>query len=126
MEPVTLIVTALAAGAAAGLKPTAEKAVEDAYVSVKTLITKRFGEKKDLQEALQKLEAKPERTGRQEELRDELAEAGAGEDAEVVAAAQALLDALQARPEGQQIVQHVTGNRNIFSGTGDVNVRGPL
>jgi hypothetical protein len=38
MDPITIIVTALALGAAAGLKPTAEQAVQDAYAGVKRLI----------------------------------------------------------------------------------------
>ena len=37
MDPVTIIVTALALGAAAGLKPVAEQAVKDAYAGIKTL-----------------------------------------------------------------------------------------
>jgi hypothetical protein len=38
MEPVSLIVTSLALGAAAGLKPTAEQAIKDAYGALKSLI----------------------------------------------------------------------------------------
>ncbi|HUZ39247.1 MAG TPA: hypothetical protein VMV17_23235 [Streptosporangiaceae bacterium] len=42
MDPVTLIVTALAAGSASGLAETASAAVKDAYASLKALVTKRF------------------------------------------------------------------------------------
>lgn len=42
MEPLSLIVSALAAGAAAGLQPTAEKAVKDAYAAVKNLIKAKY------------------------------------------------------------------------------------
>jgi hypothetical protein len=42
MDPVTLIVAALAAGAAAGLKPTAEQAVKDAYAGVKAFILNKY------------------------------------------------------------------------------------
>ena len=45
------------------------------------------------------------------------------QDEEIVKAAAALLEKLKALPGGQQIIQQtVTGNQNIFSGTGNVNV----
>lgn len=42
MDPVSLVVTALAAGAAIGLKDTASAAVTDAYENLKVLV-KRCG-----------------------------------------------------------------------------------
>ena len=42
MDPVTLIVIALALGAAAGLKSTAEQVVKDAYSGLKHLIIERY------------------------------------------------------------------------------------
>ena len=42
MDPVTLILTALAAGAALGVKDTASAAVKDAYEGLKALVKKRF------------------------------------------------------------------------------------
>lgn len=38
MEPISLIVTALTAGAVAAVKDTAEKGVKDTYQGLKTLI----------------------------------------------------------------------------------------
>jgi hypothetical protein len=38
MDPLTRLVTALAAGAAAALKPTVEQAVKDSYAALKGLI----------------------------------------------------------------------------------------
>jgi len=43
MDEVALVVTALAAGAAAVVKPTAEQAVKDAYAAIKDLIKERYG-----------------------------------------------------------------------------------
>ena len=43
MDPITIIVTALALGAAAGLKPTAEQAVKVAYAGLKKLIQDHNG-----------------------------------------------------------------------------------
>ena len=42
MDPITLIVTALAAGAALGVSDTASSAVKDAYAELKALVKKRF------------------------------------------------------------------------------------
>jgi hypothetical protein len=43
MDPITLIVTALVAGAALGIQDTASAMVKDAYVNLKTLVKKRLG-----------------------------------------------------------------------------------
>ena len=43
MEPISLILAALAAGAAAAAKDTAGTAVKDAYEGLKALIKKKFG-----------------------------------------------------------------------------------
>jgi Flp pilus assembly pilin Flp len=44
MDPISLIITALVAGALAATKDTAETAVKDAYQGLKTLIKKKFTE----------------------------------------------------------------------------------
>ena len=47
MDPITLIVTALAAGAAVGITDTASSAIEDAYAGLKALVSKRLGRRPD-------------------------------------------------------------------------------
>jgi hypothetical protein len=42
MEPTTLIISALVAGATAALKETASQAVKDAYAGLKALVQKHF------------------------------------------------------------------------------------
>jgi hypothetical protein len=44
MEPISIIVTALTLGAAAGLKPTAEVAVKDAYAGLKKIILDKYSQ----------------------------------------------------------------------------------
>ena len=44
MDPITLILAALAAGATSGLRDTAASAVKDAYSGLKSLIRRRFGD----------------------------------------------------------------------------------
>lgn len=89
MDPVTLILTALATGAAQGVKDTASSAVRDAYGSLKALAKKRVDGSRDGELVLARYEESPdvwERT-----LAAELATVGAGADAELVAAAQVLM-----------------------------------
>ena len=89
MDPVTLIVTALAAGAVLGLKDAASAAVKDAYAGLKALVKKRFAGRPKGELVLAEHEAAPQT--REGPLAAELAAAGADRDSELVAAAQALM-----------------------------------
>ncbi len=89
MDPITLIVTALAAGAASGLTDTASSAVKDAYARLKALVKKRLADRPDAELVLARHENAPQ-TWRAP-LTAELSEAGADQDLELVAAAQALM-----------------------------------
>ena len=80
MDPITLIVTALAAGAALGVQDTASAAVKDAYASLKALVIKRFAGRAAAERVLAKHEDAPQAW--QEPLAKELAEAGADRDTE--------------------------------------------
>ncbi|MCB0144110.1 MAG: hypothetical protein KDE50_29740, partial [Caldilineaceae bacterium] len=71
MEPITFIVTALAAGAAAGLTASAENAIKEAYAGIKALIQRKFGGVD-----LAVLESKPESATRRGVVAEELTEAG--------------------------------------------------
>ena len=92
MDPITLIVTALAAGAALGVKDTASATVTDAYAGLKTLVRRRLGGAPHAELVLAEHERAPETW--QAPLMTELADAGADRDRDLVAAAQALLDLL--------------------------------
>ena len=90
MDPITLIVTALAAGAALGVQDTASAMIKDAYASLKALVTKRLGGGPGAELVLAKHEGAPETW--QAPLMAELAESGADGDRDLIVAAQALLD----------------------------------
>ena len=96
MDALSLIVTAVATGAALGLKPTAEQAVKDGYAALKRLLINRYGGQGDVAEAVEKVEAKQDADWPKEMLREELG-AAAAEDRELLRQAQDLLRA--ARPE---------------------------
>jgi hypothetical protein len=89
VDPVTLILTALVAGAALGVKDTASQAVKDAYGSLKALVRGRLAGRGDGELVLARYEESP---GTWEApLSKELTATGAGDDARLVAAAQALM-----------------------------------
>ncbi|MGF2036695.1 MAG: hypothetical protein RMZ43_015505 [Nostoc sp. CmiVER01] len=95
MEPVSMIITALGAGAIAATKDTAGTAVKDAYQGLKTLIKKRFESEPKAQMVLEEHETDPETY--EAPLIKKLAEAGADQDAEIIKLAQELLK--QLKPE---------------------------
>jgi hypothetical protein len=96
MDPVTLIVTALATGAANALS---DSAVRDAYESLKSLVRRRLGRSQDGQLALREHATAPERW--EQQLRTALAEAGADGDAELLRAAESVLRIVQVNQTAQ-------------------------
>jgi|SRR5215216_1375010 len=86
MEPLTLIVTALVAGATAAAKETTGQAIKDAYNGLKALIKRRFQGKPEAEIALEKHEEKPQVW--EKPLQEALTEVGATEDEEILKAAQ--------------------------------------
>jgi hypothetical protein len=87
MDPIGLIVNALAAGAASGMKPMAEGAIKDAYAGIKSLITRKYSSVK-----LEQLEANPKSEPARETTAATLAGAGADKDQELLEKVRALLD----------------------------------
>jgi hypothetical protein len=115
MEPISLIIAALAAGAIAGVKDTAGQAVKDAYTGLKTLIRRRFAGNQEAQASLDQAERQPE--SGQALLAQHLQAAGAGGDEELIRAAQALLE--QADPAGARAGKYnvrITGGKGIVVG----------
>jgi hypothetical protein len=92
MEPLTSIVTALAAGAAAALQSTVEQAVKDSYGALKTLIQRKYARVN-----LEQLEANPSSKSRRGVVEEDLAAVKVDQDAEVLQHAQVLLEAIQSR-----------------------------
>lgn len=90
MDALTSLVTALAAGAAAALKPTAEQAVKDSYTALKGLIQRKYA-----QVSLDQLEANPSSKNRRGVVEEDLVAAGTDQDTEVLQQAQTLLETIQ-------------------------------
>jgi hypothetical protein len=107
VDPVSLIVAALAAGAVAGAQNTATDAVRDAYTGLKELLRRRLSGRESGQVALARHEAQPQQWAGA--LEAELVEVRAGDDAGAVEAAQRLMALLD--PTGAQAGKYVVDLR---------------
>jgi hypothetical protein len=87
MDPVTLVVTAVALGASAGLTETATTAIKDAYTALKGLLTRRNVD-------VSGVERRPESTAQRTALEETLTDIPDLLDDELVAAAQQVTDAV--------------------------------
>jgi hypothetical protein len=104
MEPISLILTALVAGATAAGKDVAGKAVKDSYEGLKALIKKKF-EGDALAQGM--IEAKPEEIKQVEGLlKTKIAAVGIDKDEEILKAAEAIMK--RENPEAFQGVQYNT------------------
>jgi hypothetical protein len=92
MDPISLIVTALAVGAAAGVRATAPAVVKDAYAGLKRVIQDKYAA---IQPNVEQLEQSPESKGRRAVVEEELAKTGAASDKELLQKAQALLELVE-------------------------------
>jgi hypothetical protein len=123
MDPISMIVGALAAGATSGLRDTATGAVKDAYEGLRDLVKRRLAGRGVAETALAEHEKAPQVWAAP--LSVELAAVGADTDAQIIAAAQlvmALMDEASSRSgmyrvdlAGAQGVQ--VGNRNTQTNT---------
>ena len=115
MDPTSLIIAALAAGATVGVKDTAGQAVEDAYASLKALLRHRFAGNRAAEAAYDQAQNHPE--SGQGLLAQHLEAAGVGGDEELIRAAQTVL--LQADPVGARTGKYmaqITGGKGIVVG----------
>jgi hypothetical protein len=115
MDPVSLIVAALAAGASAALKDTAGQAVKDAYGGLKALLRRKLGDAPLTQQVIEKHAAAPDVW--EKPLQEELASTDVAEDEDVIRAAQALLARVD--PEGARGGKYnvtITGGKGIVVG----------
>ncbi len=113
MESSALIIGALAAGATAAAKETASQVVKDAYAGLKSLIHKRFAEKKAPvgEMALARYEEKP--TVWEAPLEDALRETDADKSDAILEAVKLLKNELENAPEGRgAISKHLVNVQN--------------
>ena len=90
MDPISMMVAALAMGAAKGASEMAAEAVKDAYNGLKGFLARRYP-KVDVQS----IEQKPESEARRSVVAEDLADAGAADDEELRALVGQLVEALK-------------------------------
>jgi hypothetical protein len=102
MEPITTVVTALAAGACAALKDTTAQAVKDAYVGLKDLIVRKYPRAAD---GVRQLEAAPDSKARRAVVEEDLGTGSTATDPEVLRQAQEVFRVvLSHNPEGLRVI----------------------
>ncbi|MBD2494502.1 hypothetical protein [Nostoc sp. FACHB-280] len=122
MEPITLILTALAAGATAAAKDTAGTAVKDAYEGLKTLIKNQFAGDPFAQGMV---DAKPEEIQEIERfLKDKIIKAGVDKNDDVLKKAEEIREIMKKEnPEGGSTGKYevnVQGSRQFQVGDNNV------
>jgi hypothetical protein len=119
MDPITLIVAALAAGASAGaidaLKDNTKEAAKAAYDKLLHLVRGRFRGNAKAEETLDDHQSDPETYAAP--LAKKLTEAGAASDDELVAAAKALLELVdQAGAKSGKYYVTVKDSKGVYVG----------
>jgi hypothetical protein len=121
MNPIDLILAALATGALTSIQATASEAIKDSYKGLKRLILQRFAANTDAAATLTKYEKQPEVW--KAPLENELRQAGADQDETIVKAAQHLMILVypQQAITGKFSVQ-ITGNIQGYAQGDNQNV----
>ena len=125
MDPITLIVAALAAVAASGaldtVKDGAKAGVTAAYEKLRGLVKRRVDGNPGAEVALAELEADPETW--KAPLAAKLTQLGAADDADLVAAAQALMELVdQAGARAGKYNVTIKGSKGVQVGDGNIQV----
>jgi hypothetical protein len=116
VDPVQMLVDALASGAAAAAKDTVVKAVSDAYNALKSLLTGKYPGV-----STAGVDNKPGSATQKSALHEILTDAGAGADADLLSAAKALLEAIDAHDPG---VAQAVGVDLSRIHAGDIDIEG--
>lgn len=118
MDPITTAIMA-------ALANLTKDAIKDSYNALKCACKKKFGEKSDLVEAVDKLEKKPDSEARKGMLQEEIEVANAHKDTEIIHLAEILLEKIKEQsPEQKNITIRditATGEKVIAIGNAEGN-----
>ena len=118
MDPLSLIASALVAGAVEATKPTAAQAVKDAYGALKAALARKLGAQSEVVKAAQAVEEKPGSEGRASTLEEELQDVRDQLDAEIERLTKTLDEALTQHAPGTSYTATLTGSGAIAQGSG--------
>lgn len=113
MDPISLIETALVAGATTSVQDTTNEAIKDAYTGLKVLLQRLFTGKHKAEIILSEHETDPETY--EKPLKKLLAEANAGQDVDLLNAAEYVMRLLEYQQEnftGNSITNSIVGTNN--------------
>jgi hypothetical protein len=122
MDPLSLIVAALTAGAAAAAKDTAGAAIKDGYQGLKALLQRKLAGNQAATVVLEEHAKDPDTFDAP--LRKKLAEAALDQDPEIRHAAQMLLEQAKAVPGATTVITQTISNVKYAatSGSGDATI----
>lgn len=104
MDPITTAIVA-------ALASLSKDVIKDGYDALKAVIMKNFGEHKDLVDAIDKLEKKPDSEARKAAIQEEVEIARVNDDPEILTLVQNLLDKIKEQPGGQEIINQTQINK---------------
>lgn len=122
MDPLSLIIAALAAGAAAAAKDTAGAAIRDGYEGFKLLVRKKLAGNQAATVVLEEHEKDP--VTFEAPLKKKLAEAAVEQDSVILRAAETLMEQLKAVPGASPVITQTISNVKYAatSGSGDASI----
>lgn len=109
MEPIEVILTALAAGALSGATEIAGSAIKDAYKALVSLVTKKFGSNKEAKSHLDNY-LKDSETW-EKPVKKAIQESNIDKDDQVIALARELLKLIKSKQEASE--NHIEINGNV-------------
>lgn len=115
------ILDALTIGALTGVSDTAKQAIEDGYGGFKRLLSQKLGTGSQVVEAIDALEQKPDSQDCQKGLLDQLTAENAGNDSELLKAAQMLREQVKTLLGGERHVRQEAHGTGIAQAAGSGN-----
>jgi hypothetical protein len=103
MDPITTAIVA-------ALANLSKDAIKDSYSALKAALQKKFGDKSDLLEAIDKLEKSPDRDDRKATVKTEIEIAKVSSDPDLLKLVQDLLDKISEQPGGKEIINQTQTN----------------
>lgn len=103
MDPITTVIVA-------ALSNLSKNVINDSYNTLKNALKKKFGEKSDLVDAVDKLEKKPDSEARKATVQEEIDIAKVNNDPDIMKLVQDLQDKIKEQPGGQEIINQTQSN----------------
>lgn len=118
MDPASLIVGALVAGATTGVGDSAAEAVRDSYEYLKELVRSKLADRQDAEQTLQRLETNPQ--GEQDHVVAMVNKLGIGADDPAVAVATQLMSLVD--PSGAAAGTYIVSSKGVQVGNWNTQI----